>query len=156
LTPREHLRFAAELHGLRGAARDAATERTLDLLELDGLADRPTKGFSHGERMKVALARALVHSPRNVVLDEPTRGLDIFAVRLLRRVLQRLRADGDCVLMSSHAMGEVAALSDRVVVIDSGSVRAAGSPTELLATTDTSDLEEAFVKLVSAMPRRAA
>jgi sodium transport system ATP-binding protein len=156
LTPREHLRFAAELHGLRGAARDAATERTLDLLELGGLADRPTKGFSHGERMKVALARALVHSPRNVVLDEPTRGLDIFAVRLLRRVLQRLRADGDCVLMSSHAMSEVAALSDRVVVIDSGSVRAAGSPTELLATTDTSDLEEAFVKLVSAMPPRAA
>ena len=156
LTAREHLRFSAELHGLRGPARDAAAKRTIELLELDGLADRPAKGFSHGERMKVALARALVHSPRNVMLDEPTRGLDVFAVRLLRRVLQRLRSDGACVLMSSHAMGEVAALSDRVVVIAAGRVRAAGSPAELVATTETGDLEDAFVKLVAEAPRRFA
>jgi sodium transport system ATP-binding protein len=156
LTAREHLRFSAELHGLRGLQRDAAAKRTIELLELDGLADRPAKGFSHGERMKVALARALVHSPKNVVLDEPTRGLDVFAVRLLRRVLQRLRAGGACVLMSSHAMGEVAALSDRVVVIGAGRVRAAGSPAELVATTETHDLEEAFVKLVADTARRAA
>jgi sodium transport system ATP-binding protein len=106
--------------------------------------------------MKVALSRAHVHSPKNVVLDEPTRGLDVFAVRLLRRVLQRLRGDGACVVMSSHAMGEVAALSDRVVVIDAGRVRAAGGPAELVAAAETADLEEAFVKLVAATPRRAA
>jgi sodium transport system ATP-binding protein len=156
LTAREHLRFSAELFGLRGPARDAAAQRTIELLELDGLADRPAKGFSHGERMKVALARALVHSPHNIILDEPTRGLDVFAVRLLRRVLQRLRADGACVLMSSHAMGEVAALSDRVVVIEAGRVRAAGTAAELVAMTESSDLEEAFVKLVAASPRAAA
>jgi sodium transport system ATP-binding protein len=156
LTAREHLRFSAELYGLRGPERDAAARRTIELLELGGLADRPVRGFSHGERMKVALARSLVHSPQNVVLDEPTRGLDIFAVRLLRRVLQRLRSEGACVLMSSHAMGEVAALSDRVVVIGAGRVRAAGSPAELVAATGTHDLEDAFVKLVADTARRAA
>src|SRR5690349_9093541 len=87
LTTREHLRFSAELNGLRGASRERAVDRTIDQLEIGDLADRRAKGFSHGQRMKVALARALVHSPRNLLLDEPTRGLDIFSVRLLRRVL---------------------------------------------------------------------
>ena len=156
LTAREHLRFAAELHGLRGERRDDAVERTIDLLEMAELGGRPTKGFSHGQRMKVALARALVHSPHNLLLDEPTRGLDIFSVQLVRRVLQRLRASGTCVLMSSHAMAEVTELSDRVVVIDSGRVCAAGAPADLVARTATTDLEQAFVTLVEHDTKRAA
>jgi sodium transport system ATP-binding protein len=156
LTAREHLRFAAELHGLRGQARDAAVERTIALLELDDLAGRRTKGFSHGERMKVALARTLVQSPQNVILDEPTRGLDIFAVRLLRRVLQQLRTAGTCVLMSSHAMAEVMELSDHVVVIHAGRVRAAGAPATLVAETGADNLEGAFVTLVDGQRAKAA
>jgi sodium transport system ATP-binding protein len=156
LTPREHLRFAAELHGLRGSARDAAVQRAIDLLEIGDLADRPTKGFSHGQRMKVALARVLVHAPRNLILDEPTRGLDVFSVRLLRRVLQRLRADGACILMSSHALAEVTELSDRVVVIDAGCVRASGTPAELVAQTRAENLEGAFVALVEEQPTKRA
>jgi sodium transport system ATP-binding protein len=148
LTPREHLAFSAELYGLKGRARDAALERAIDLLEIGGFADRPTKGFSHGQRIKVALARALVHAPRNVILDEPTRGLDVFALRMLRRVLQQLRAGGACVLMSSHALAEITELSDNVVVVDGGCVRAVGSPAELMAKTGTADLESAFVALL--------
>jgi len=148
LTVREHLRFSAEMHGIEGRVGDVAVERALDLLELGSLADRRTKGFSHGERIKVALGRALVHSPRNVLLDEPTRGLDVFAMRMLRRILKRLRADGACVLLSSHALTEVAELSDRVVVIDAGRVRAIGAPAELVAQTRSVDLESAFVTFV--------
>ena len=148
LTVREHLRFSAELHGLKGRERDLAVERTIELLDLDVLAGRRAKGFSHGERIKVALGRVLVHSPRNVLLDEPTRGLDVFSLRTLRRILVRLRADGACVLMSSHALAEVNELSDRVVVIDAGKVRASGSPAELIAQTHSADLEGAFVTLV--------
>jgi sodium transport system ATP-binding protein len=157
LTAREHLCFSAELNGLRGASRDRAVSRTIELLEIGDLAGRRTKGFSHGQRMKVALARALVHSPRNLLLDEPTRGLDVFSVRLLRRVLVELRKSGTCVLMSSHALAEVAELSDSVVVIDGGRVRAVGAPSELVERTATNGLEEAFVALVGAeRTRRAA
>jgi sodium transport system ATP-binding protein len=106
--------------------------------------------------MKVALARVLVHTPRNLLLDEPTRGLDVFSVRLLRAVLQQLRADGVCILMSSHALAEVEELSDRVVVIDAGRVRAAGTPAELVAQTGAGNLEGAFVALVEAQQKRAA
>jgi len=148
LTAREHLKFSAELNGLRGRSRDAAVDRTIALLEIGALAGRPTRGFSHGQRMKVALARALVHSPKNLILDEPTRGLDIFAIRLLRRVLQRLRSDGSCIVLSSHALAEVAELSDSVIVMDAGRVRAIGTPTELTAQTGTHSLEAAFVALV--------
>jgi sodium transport system ATP-binding protein len=155
LTTREHLKFSAELCGLRGASRYRAVESTIELLELGDLADRRTKGFSHGQRMKVALARALVHAPRNLLLDEPTRGLDVFSVRLLRRVLKRLRDGGACILMSSHAMGEVNELSDCVVVIDAGRVCAVGTPAELAARTATANLEHAFVALVERVARGA-
>jgi sodium transport system ATP-binding protein len=150
LTVREHLKFSAELQGVRAGAVGAAVTRALQLLELEELAERRTEGFSHGQRMKVALGRALVHSPSNLLLDEPTRGLDVFAVRRLRTILQRLRTEGVCILMSSHALAEVAELSDHVVVIHAGRVRAAGTPAQLQANTGSDDLESAFVALTEA------
>jgi sodium transport system ATP-binding protein len=143
----EQLRFAGALHGLGGARLGDAVARALTAVGVGELANRFAAGLSHGERMKVALARAIVHSPRNLLLDEPTRGLDVFSVRALRELLQRLRDSGTCILMSNHALAEVMELSDRVIVIDRGSVRAAAAPRELIAQTEAPDLESAFVAL---------
>ena len=147
LTSREHMRYFGELHGLEGRALEAAIDRTIADLQMEEIADRRTEGFSTGQRMKVALARALVHSPPNIVLDEPTRGLDVMSVRLLRDTLRNLREAGRCILMSSHVMAEVQELSDHIVVISAGRVVADGSPAELIARTSAPDLEEAFIRL---------
>jgi sodium transport system ATP-binding protein len=119
------------------------------LLEMEEFAERRAKGFSQGERLKTALARALVHSPRNLVLDEPTNGLDVMAVRALRRLLGALRDAGHCVLFSSHVMQEVSALCDEVVVIAHGTVLASGTPAAIAARTGGAGLEEAFVQLIA-------
>jgi sodium transport system ATP-binding protein len=105
-------------------------------------------GFSHGERTKVALAQALVHEPRNILLDEPTNGLDVMSTRAVRALVRRLKSQGRCVVFSSHVMQEVAALCDRIVVIAAGRVVAQGAPAELLAITGTGSVEDAFMKLV--------
>ncbi|MGH8275865.1 MAG: ATP-binding cassette domain-containing protein, partial [Steroidobacteraceae bacterium] len=131
------------------AARARAAE-LVGLLEMEEFADRRARGFSHGERLKTALARALVHRPRNLLLDEPTNGLDVMAVRALRRLLAQLRAAGHCVLFSSHVMQEVSALCDEVVVIAHGTVVAQGTPGEIRARTGEAGLEEAFVQLIGA------
>ena len=115
---------------------------------MDAFADRAAKGFSQGQRVKTALARALVHEPRNVLLDEPTNGLDVMAVRTLRRILVELRSEGHCILFSSHVMQEVAALCDEVIVIAGGTVVVQATPEELKVRADTPSLEEAFVRLV--------
>ncbi|RKI07222.1 ATP-binding cassette domain-containing protein, partial [Corallococcus praedator] len=122
LTAREHARYFGELHGLSGAALDARVEELVELLDMKDIADRRTEGFSQGERVKVALARALVHGPRNVLLDEPTNGLDVMATRSVRTLLRKLKAQGCCVVFSSHVMQEVAALCDRIVVVARGRV----------------------------------
>lgn len=152
LTTREHVGFAGSLYGLTGKRLADAVNRTIDLLDLARLADRRTAGFSAGERMKVALARALVHRPRNLILDEPTRGLDVLAVRSLRNVLKRLREEGVCIVLSSHVMAEVTELSDQIVIIDKGHVRAAGTPQEIVEQARAADLETAFVALTEAEP----
>jgi sodium transport system ATP-binding protein len=149
LTAREHLVFAGALHGLGGRRLRDAVARTIDLLDLRALADRRTVGFSNGERMKVALARTLVHRPKNLILDEPTRGLDVYATRILREVLRRLKAEGVCVVLSSHAMAEVAELSDHVVIISQGRVRAEGAPSEITEHAHAPNLEAAFVALTT-------
>ncbi len=141
---------------LRRAARPRARDRRsaradelIELLDMQDFADAPRpKGFSQGQRMKTALARALVHRPRNVLLDEPTNGLDVMAVRDLRDLLLKLRDEGHCVLFSSHVMQEVAALCDEVVVIAHGAVVAAGTPDAIRERTGHSDLEDAFVQLI--------
>jgi sodium transport system ATP-binding protein len=148
LTAREHVRYAGRLHGLSGAALEARIDALVDLLDLRDFADRRTDGFSQGQKLKVALARALVHDPRNVVLDEPTSGLDVAGTRALRALLRRLRDEGRCVLFSTHVMQEVSALCDRVVVIARGQVVAEGTPEELKARTGEASLEDAFVKAI--------
>lgn len=145
LTTREHLILSARLHGLTSSAAKEAAVRAIDLTGISDIAGRHTRGFSHGQRMKVAIARALVHEPSNLVLDEPTRGLDVFAVRTLRRLLKRLKAEGVCIVMSNHALAEVLELSDQVVMIADGVVKANGTPAELMGRAGARSLEDAFV-----------
>jgi sodium transport system ATP-binding protein len=148
LTARENIHYFAELHGLDRSECEARTAQMIELLEMTEFADRQTKGFSQGQRLKTALARALVHGPQNILLDEPTNGLDVMAVRTLRALLLKLKATGHCILLSSHVMQEVGALCDHVVVIAGGKVAANGTPDELRARAGTSDLEEAFVRFL--------
>ena len=148
LTARENIAYFARLHGLSGAALRARVEQMVTLLEMQDIAARRTEGFSQGQRVKVALARALVHDPHNIILDEPGNGLDVMATRALREFLRRLRDEGRCVLFSSHIMQEVAALCDRIIVIAHGRVVAEGSPEELRARTGAASLEDAFVSLI--------
>jgi sodium transport system ATP-binding protein len=147
LTAREHIHYFGELQGISGAALRTRTEELLRLLDMGPIADRRTGGFSHGERTKVALARALVHNPRNVLLDEPTNGLDVMSTRAVRGIVRRLRDAGHCVLFSSHVMQEVSALCDSIVVIAAGRVVARGTPDELRSDTGEQNLEDAFVAL---------
>lgn len=148
LTARENIEYFGTLQGLSRRERRARASELIERLEMDAFADRPAKGFSQGQRVKTALARALVHQPRNVLLDEPTNGLDVMAVRTLRRILGELRAEGHCILFSSHVMQEVAALCDEVIVIAAGTVIVQAAPDELKARAGTQSLEEAFVRLV--------
>jgi sodium transport system ATP-binding protein len=148
LTSRENIRYFGRLHGLDDALIEQRTEALAKALEMGDIIDRRTEGFSQGQRVKTAIARALVHDPRNVILDEPTNGLDVMATRAMRRFLHQLRDEGRCVLFSSHIMQEVAALCDRIVIIARGQVVAEGTPDELREQTGESNLEDAFVKAI--------
>jgi sodium transport system ATP-binding protein len=148
LTARENVRYYGALHGLSGAPLEERIDALFATLGLSPIADRRAAGFSQGERMKVAIARALVHDPDTILLDEPTNGLDIMSVRMLRTELRALRAQGKCLLFSSHVMQEVAALCDRIVVLSRGRVVAEGTASELIARAGTSGLEDAFVALL--------
>jgi sodium transport system ATP-binding protein len=148
LTAREHVLYFGRLHGLEGEALEARAGEMLRVLDMGAIAGRRAEGFSQGQRVKVALARALVHDPRNVVLDEPTNGLDVAATRAVRGLLLRLRAEGRAVLFSSHVMQEVSALCDRIVVIARGEVVAEGSPDDLRRATGKESLEDAFVAAI--------
>jgi sodium transport system ATP-binding protein len=148
LTAREHVRYAGELHGLRPEGLRQRIEELIELLDMRAIADRRAEGFSNGERVKVALARALVHGPRNVMLDEPTNGLDVMSTRAVRAVIRRLREQGKCVLFSSHVMQEVSALCDRIVVVARGRVVAEGTPEEIRRRAGKDNLEEAFVAVI--------
>jgi sodium transport system ATP-binding protein len=150
LTAREQVNYYGELHGLSGATLKARTDELLKTLDLTHLADRRSAGYSHGERTKVALARALVHEPQNVILDEPTNGLDVMSTRAVRAIIKRLKAEGKCVLFSSHVMQEVSALCDSIVVVAGGVVVAHGTPDELRAKAGYDNLEDAFVALAGA------
>ncbi|MBH94326.1 ATP-binding cassette domain-containing protein [Idiomarina sp.] len=150
LTVREQVAYFAGLHGLTGSKQKQAVEQVIEKLDIKELADRRTAGFSQGQRMKVALAQALVHSPKHLILDEPSRGLDVMSTRILRDVLREQRAQGTCILFSSHVMQEVAALCDRVVVMANGKVAAEGTPQELCDMTGEPQLEDAFVKIIGA------
>lgn len=148
LTARENIDYFARLHGIETQTMHARREALADALEMRDILDRRTEGFSQGQRVKTAIARALVHDPKNVILDEPTNGLDVMSTRAMRGFLKSMKAEGRCVLFSSHIMQEVAALCDRIVVIARGRVIADESPEALRAQTGEPNLEDAFVKLI--------
>jgi len=148
LTASENIDYFGRLHGMPEALLRDRREALIDALEMRDIATRRTEGFSQGQRVKTAIARALVHDPRNVLLDEPTNGLDVMATRAMRHFMRQLRDEGRCVLFSSHIMQEVAALCDRIVVIAHGRVVADETPDALLAQTGEPTLEDAFVKII--------
>ena len=148
LTARENIRYYGRLHGMKGEALERKIDQLAQLLEMEDIENRRTEGFSSGQRVKVAIARALVHDPPNVLLDEPTNGLDVMSTRAMRTFIRRLRDEGKCVLFSSHIMQEVSALCDNIVIIQRGEVVASGTSEELLRTTGQSNLEDAFVAAI--------
>ena len=148
LTTHEYLSYFGELNGMGGAPLSRRIEEVSELLGMDDILARRTQGFSQGQRIKVALARTLLHRPRHLLLDEPSRGLDVMSTRALRTALAALRADGCCVIMATHVMQEVIHLCEDVIVIAKGHTVAQGSPDELCRRTGIANLEDAFVSLV--------
>ena len=148
LTARENIAYFGRLHGMSESAIEQRIGVLSRALDMGDILDRQSEGFSQGQRTKTAIARALVHDPRNVILDEPTNGLDVMTTRGLRGFLQELRQEGRCVIFSSHIMQEVAALCDHIVVIAKGTVVAAGSADDLRAQTGHANLEDAFVSVI--------
>jgi sodium transport system ATP-binding protein len=148
LTARENIRYYGRLHGLDRAEVESRIDALAAVLDMGGFIDRKTDGFSQGQRVKVAIARALIHDPRTILLDEPTNGLDVMTTRALREFLLRLKAEGRCVVLSTHIMQEVAALCDRIVIIAAGRIAAEGTAQELLERSGADSLEDAFVRLI--------
>jgi len=156
LTARENIVYYGRLQGLGAAQAAARATELARVLDMEPLLERRTEGFSQGERMKTALARALVHDPPNLVLDEPTNGLDVLATRALREALRRLRDDeGKCIVLSTHIMQEVERLCDEVVLVSHGRAVARGSVAELNACAGSADFEESFVRLAFTDDERA-
>lgn len=151
LTAIENIRYYGELHGMSDQQISARCDELIGRLDMETIANRRAKGFSQGERTKVALARALVHRPQHVILDEPSSGLDVMATRQLRDWLRELARDGHCVLLSSHVMQEVAALVDTLAIVAAGKIVADGTPDQLREQFGHDDLEEVFVAAVEAI-----
>ncbi len=145
LTAREHIRYFGELHGIPRRELDARIDELIHTLRMEDFIDRRAKGFSRGQQMKVALGRALVHRPHNIMLDEPTNGLDVATSRAVRDLMRRLRDEGSCILLTSHIMQEVGALADRIVILSDGTIVLDGTPAELRQATGLHELEEIFM-----------
>jgi len=148
LTARENIAYYAKLYDMSPGIIDERVQTVIDQLDINEFADRRTKGFSQGQRTKVSLARSLVHEPQNILLDEPSNGLDVMATRSLRELIRQLKAAGKCVLFSSHVMQEVAALCDEIVIIAEGRVAMHDTPDGIRNATGCDDLEDAFVKAI--------
>lgn len=157
LTARENILYYGELHGMNASRAKERVEVLAHMLEMQPLLDRRTDGFSQGERMKTALARALIHDPPNIILDEPTNGLDVLSTRRLREALRKLRDEQrKCIVFSTHIMQEVARLCDDVVLVSHGRTVARGTVAELNAQSGEQDFEETFVKLAFSAQERSA
>jgi sodium transport system ATP-binding protein len=153
LTARENIAYFGALQGMDVGRIRARTTDLARLLDMEGFIERRARGFSQGQRIKVALARALVHDPQNLVLDEPTNGLDVMAIRNLRDLLLSLKGEGRCILLSSHVMQEVAALCDRVIIIGQGRVLAADTPAAIRERGGLDSLEEGFLRVLGGEDR---
>ena len=150
LSAKENIAYFGKLHGLEKTTIDRRIDELVEKLDMREFIDRRVSGFSQGQRMKVSIARAIIHDPKNVILDEPTNGLDVMATRAMRHLIAQMKADGRCVLFSSHIMQEISALCDKVVVVAYGRSVFEGSVDKLKAESDTNSLEDAFVNLISA------
>jgi len=148
LTARENIRYYARMYGLPDEAIEERVQAVIEQIDIGDFADRRSKGFSQGQQTKVSLARALVHQPQNIILDEPSNGLDVMATRSLRALIRQLKDDGKCVLFSSHVMQEVAALCDEIVIIAAGRVALHDTPDNIRERTGCDDLEDAFVHAI--------
>ena len=148
LSARENIEYYAKLYEMPEDTIDEAVQKVIDQLDINDFADRRTKGFSQGQKTKVSLARSLVHGPQNIILDEPSNGLDVMATRSLRELIRQLRDAGKCVLFSSHVMQEVAALCDEIVIIASGQVALHDTADGIRNATGCDDLEDAFVNAI--------
>jgi sodium transport system ATP-binding protein len=149
LTTRENLTYFGELRGIPSGLLAKRVDQVISLLGLEAIADRRTAGFSQGERMKTALARAILHSPQNLLLDEPANGLDVPTVRALRQTLRQMRDSGMCIVLSSHILEEIRILCDQVAIVSNGCIAAQGTPGDLCRQTGSASLEDAFMKLTS-------
>ncbi len=147
LTARENIHYFGELQGLASAELNESTQELIALLKMENIAERRADGFSLGERMKTTLARAIVHRPQHILLDEPTNGLDVITTRAVRNMLLKLRDQGRCILFSSHLMHEVGGLCDRVLIIAGGEIVADGSVADIISLSGTKTLEDAFINL---------
>ena len=147
LTPREQFRYYGRFYHLKGKELEARIEAIIKELNMEEIADRRAEGFSRGQRQKIVLGRALVHNPPNIIMDEPTNGLDVMAVRDTRDSIRAMRDQGRCVLFSTHYMDEAEKLCDNIAIIVGGKIVASGTPTELMARTGKDNLEDAFVAL---------
>ena len=148
LTARENIAYYAKLYDMLPDIIDERVQKVIEQLNIDDFADRRTKGFSQGQRTKVSLARSLVHEPQNILLDEPSNGLDVMSTRALRELIRQLKASGKCVLFSSHVMQEVAALCDEIIIIAEGQVALHDSADGIRNATGCDDLEDAFVRAI--------
>jgi sodium transport system ATP-binding protein len=148
LTPRETLRFFGGLHGLKGAPLEGRVEEVLRLFEISDYADRPNDRLSTGMKQRVSLARAVVHDPPVLILDEPTTGLDPIVSRTVEEGVQSLAAAGKCVLLSTHMLSQAEEICGRLGLIANGRVVAEGSIAELCSQSGTESLRGAFFALV--------
>lgn len=148
LTVRDHLRFFGRLYEMPGDLLEKRIDELITLLNMQEYADRKCENFSKGMKQKVSLARTLLHSPKNLLLDEPTSGLDIMNARQVRQLITKLRAEGHCIILSTHILSEAERLCDRIVIMDKGRSLASGTVAELLAQSGKTHLEDAFIALI--------
>jgi sodium transport system ATP-binding protein len=148
MTARENIAYYGTLHGMSRTEVTSRIDELVETLDMGDFIERRTEGFSQGQRVKVAIARAMVHNPQTVMMDEPSNGLDVMSTRALRRYILGLKAAGHSVVLSTHIMQEVAALCDRIIIIAKGEIAANGTAEELMQQSDCHTLEDAFVRLI--------
>ena len=147
LSAEELLRFYARIFGIPRLEADERIDRLLKLVELDAARKRPIKTYSKGMQQRVGLAQALINDPDLLILDEPTSGLDPLGRMKVREIIQRLKNEGKTVFFSSHELGEVETVCDRVAIIHEGELKVEGRVSELMEQYQA-NLEQIFLKII--------